>query len=89
MLAADRTQAMYVIGSTLSDAGISYAWFKRSDVDAEVQTPNGSGAGCSPNSPYPLRTDWVAPQPTPELALSASAVQLARLNGWLNWDPLR
>jgi hypothetical protein len=74
---------MYVIGGTLTDAGISYAWFKRSDIDAEVQTPNGSGAGCSPNSPYPLRTDWVAPQAEPELALSASAVQLARLNGWL------
>ena len=83
VLTSDRTQAMYVIGGTLTGAGISYAWFKRSDVDAEVQTPNGSGAGCSPNSPYPLRTDWVGPQATPELALSASAVQLARLNGWL------
>jgi hypothetical protein len=83
VLTSDRTQAMYVIGGTLTDAGISYAWFKRSDIDAEVQTPNGSGAGCSPNSPYPLRTDWVASQDKPELALSASAVQLARLNGWL------
>ena len=62
VLTSDRTQAMYVIGGTLTDAGISYAWFKRSDVDAEVQTPNGSGAGCSPNSPYPLRTDWVGAQ---------------------------
>jgi hypothetical protein len=83
VLTADRNQAMYVIGGTVNDAGISYAWFKRSDVDAGVQTPSGSGAGCSPNSPYPLRTDWVGPQATPELALSASAVQLARLNGWL------
>jgi hypothetical protein len=83
VLTSDRTQAMYVIGGTLTDAGISYAWFKRSDVDAEVQTPNGFGAGCSPNSPYPLRTDWVAAQGTPEVTLSASAVQLARLNGWL------
>jgi hypothetical protein len=83
VLIADRNQAMYVIGGTLTGAGINYAWFKRSDVDAGVQTPSGSGAGCSPNSPYPLRTDWVGPQATPELALSASAVQLARLNGWL------
>jgi hypothetical protein len=83
VLTSDRTQAMYLIGGTLADAGISYAWFKRSDMDAEVQTPNGSGAGCSPNSPYPLRTDWVTPQAKPELALSDSAVQLARLNGWL------
>jgi hypothetical protein len=83
VLTSDRTQAVYVIAGTATDAGISYAWFKRSDLDAEVQTPSGTGAGCSPNSPYPLRTDWVAPQGTPEIALSASAVQLARLNGWL------
>jgi hypothetical protein len=83
VLTSDRTQAMYVIAGTSSEEGISYAWFKRSDMDAEVQTPKGSGAGCSPNSPYPLRTDWVAPQATPEVTLSASAVQLARLNGWL------
>jgi Caspase domain len=83
VLTSDRTQAMYVIGGTLNDAGISYAWFKRSDVDAEAQTPTGSAAGCSPNSSYPLRTDWVAAQGKPEPVLSASAVQLARLNGWL------
>ncbi len=83
VLTSDRTQAMYVIGGNSTGAGISYAWFKRSDMDAEVQTPKGLGAGCSPNSPYPLRTDWVGPQATPELALSASALQLARLNGWL------
>jgi hypothetical protein len=85
VLTADRTQAMYVVGGNATGAGISYAWFKRSDVDAEVQTPRGTGAGCSPNSSYPLRTDWVAPskQVPPELTLSSFAVQLARLNGWL------
>jgi hypothetical protein len=81
----DRTQAMYVIAGNATDAGISYAWFKRSDMDAEVQTLPGNGAGCSPNSSYPLRTDWVVPGKVvpPEVALAASAVQLARLNGWL------
>jgi hypothetical protein len=83
VLAAHRTQAMYVVGGTLNNAGISYAWFKRSDMDAGIQTPSGSGAGCSPDSPYPLRTDWIAAQGTPEVSLSSSAVQLARLNGWL------
>jgi Caspase domain len=82
VITADRTQAMYVIAGNPLDAGITYAWFKRSDLDAEVQTPKGSGAGCSPNSSYPLRTDWAGPS-NPETALSASAVQLARLNGWL------
>ena len=82
---SDRTQAMYVVAGTVNDTGISYAWFKRSDIDAEVRTLPGIGAGCSPNSSYPLRTDWDVPSKLvpPELGLSASAVQLARLNGWL------
>jgi hypothetical protein len=82
VLTSDRTQAMYVVAGNPTDAGITYAWFKRSDLDAEVQTLKGNGAGCSPNSSYPLRTDWAGPS-NPEPALSASAVQLARLNGWL------
>jgi hypothetical protein len=86
VLTPDRAQAMYVIAGTPSEAGIRYAWFRRGDVDAEVQTPEGFGAGCSPSSPYPLRTDWVEPskEVPPELPLSSFAVQLARLNGWLN-----
>jgi Caspase domain len=86
VLTPDRAQAMYVVGGNPAGAGISYAWFKRSDVDAEVQTPHGYGAGCSPNSSYPLRTDWVASSKDApaELTLSSYAVQLARLNGWLH-----
>jgi hypothetical protein len=86
MLTHDRGQAKYVIAGTANEAGIRYAWFDRDDMDAEMQTPEGFGAGCAPDSPYPLRTDWVAPSKElpPELALSSFAVQLARLNGWLN-----
>jgi hypothetical protein len=70
-LTSDRTQAMYVVAGTPTGTGIRYAWFKRGDVDAEVQRPKEIGAGCSPHSPYTL-TD--------------SAIQLARLNGWLHLD---
>jgi hypothetical protein len=85
-LTSDRTQATYVVAGTPTDTGIRYAWFKRGDVDAEVQTPKEIGAGCSPNSPYPLRTDWAVQDETVPLesTLTDSAVQLARLNGWLN-----
>jgi hypothetical protein len=87
-LTSDRAQAMYVIAGTPNDTGISYAWFKRSDVDAEVQTPKEIAPGCSPNSPYPLRTDWAVPDPEKKVPLGStltdSAVQLARLNGWLH-----
>jgi hypothetical protein len=87
-LTSDRTQAMYVIAGAPTDTGIRYAWFKRSDVDAEVQTPKEIGAGCSPNSPYPLRTDWAVQEETLPLGstLTDSAVQLARLNGWLHLE---
>ena len=87
-LVTDRSESTYVIAGTETDKGLQYAWFKRGDVDGEVQTLKGMGAGCSPNSPFPLRTDWVTPIDTApaENALSDSAVQLARLNGWLHLD---
>jgi hypothetical protein len=87
-LTSDRAQAMYVIAGKPAGAGVAYAWFKRSDKDAEVQTPKGPSAGCSPNSPYPLRTDWFAEDEMVgnESRLTNSAVKLAKLNGWLHLD---
>jgi hypothetical protein len=82
-LTQERGRATYVIAGTPTDTGMHYAWFKRSDIDAEVQTPKGLGAGCSPNSAYPLRTDWVDSKTPVEGILTESAIQLARLNGWL------
>jgi hypothetical protein len=79
----DRTQAKYVVGARTTGDGLEYAWFKRDDVDAEVLTPKGSGAGCSPNSAYPLRTDYIPGAPDPQKALGDKAQQLAKLNGWL------
>lgn len=85
---SDRTQAVYVIVGTPTGSGLRYAWFKRSDVDAEIQTPKEVGAGCSPNSPYPLRTNWVdaGGEKSPAAYLTDSAVQLARLNSWLHLE---
>jgi Caspase domain len=85
VLTSDRNQAMYVLGGTSATDGIAYAWFKRSDLDAGVQTPGDIGAGCSPNSPYPLRTDW-NPAVNAEVALTGAATQLAKLNGWLSLE---
>jgi hypothetical protein len=87
-LTADRSQAMYVIAGAPTDTGIKYAWYKRDDMDAEVQRPQEIGAGCSPHSPYPMRTDWaVLNSSVPlESTLTDSAIQLARLNGWLHLD---
>ena len=87
-LTTDRSQAMYVIAGAPTDTGIEYAWYKRDDMDAEIQRPQEIGAGCSPHSPYPMRTDWaVQSNAAPlESALTDSAMQLARLNGWLHLD---
>ena len=82
-------EALYVAAGVQNAKGLSYAWYERGDYEADVQTPPGYGAGCSPNSPYPLRTDWVpmaqaAPDgPTAVSQLNDAAVKLAKLNGWL------
>ena len=83
-------EALYVAAGVQNSKGLAYAWYERGDYEADVQTPPGYGAGCSPNSPYPLRTDWVpmaptgdADAPTPASRLNDAAVKLAKLNGWL------
>jgi len=87
-------EALYVAAGVQNAKGLAYAWYERGDYEADVQTPAGYGAGCSPNSPYPLRTEWVsmslqglgdpdAPVPTTASLLNDAAVKLAKLNGWL------
>jgi hypothetical protein len=85
-LTPDRNVASYVIGATVAGDEIRYAWFNRSELDAEVQTPKTFGAGCSPNSAYPLRTDWTGfgGSERPQGVLTKSATELAKLYGWLN-----
>jgi hypothetical protein len=87
-LTTDRDQARYVIAGMPTDGNIRYAWFKRSDLDSGVQTPKDIGAGCSPHSSSPLRTDWVTADASapPESPLTEAAMQLARLNGWLQLE---
>jgi len=82
--------ALYIAAGVQNADGLSYAWFERGDYEADVQTPPGYGRGCSPNSPYPLRTDWVpldgntAQYKDPAQSLTETALELAKLNGWLN-----
>jgi hypothetical protein len=88
-LVSDRTQAMYVATGTAIPTGLAYAWYKRGDYDTGVQTPSGLGAGCSPASPMPLRTEWVKVESdttTLSVGLTTSALLLARLNGWLHLE---
>ena len=87
-LTADRSQADYVVGGKVGAAGPAYAWFKRKDLDAEVQTPAAMGAGCSPHSAYPLRTDFTGNGDGSDASsdsattLASAAWALAKLYGW-------
>jgi hypothetical protein len=90
-ITTNRTEAMYLIASRLTENGLEFAWYKQSDFNGDLQTPKGLGTGCSPSSAFPLRTEWAALQSgvaassgkdTME-ALTEAGIKLAKLNGWL------
>jgi hypothetical protein len=82
---ANEAQALYVLAGMVTDAGPAYAWYNRGELIAGRQTPAGYGAGCSPDSPYPIRTNWVSTVNATDAAttMKESAAKLAKLNGWL------
>jgi len=75
-------QAMYLLAGLVTDAGPAYAWYNRADFIAGRQTPPSYGKGCSPDSPYPIRTNWISGADA-AATLKQVAVKLAKLNGWL------
>jgi hypothetical protein len=75
-------QAMYLLAGMVTDAGPAYAWYNRADFIAGRETTFGYGKGCSPDSPYPIRTNWIAGADA-AVTLKQLAVKLAKLNGWL------
>ena len=83
-----RSQATYVIAGRATDTGLGYAWYQRGSLDADVQTPPGFSRGCSPDSPFPLRTDWIGIDDglplsdEPASKLEETAQKLAKINGW-------
>ena len=79
---ANEFQAMYVLAGIVTDAGPAYGWYNRGDLIAGRQTPVGYGKGCSPDSPYPIRTNWIASSDA-ATTLKQLAEKLAKLNGWL------
>jgi hypothetical protein len=79
---ASEQQAMYLLAGTATDTGAAYAWYNLGDFIAGRQTPAGYGNGCSPDSRYPIRTDWATGSNT-AATLQEEAARLARLNGWL------
>jgi hypothetical protein len=87
-----REQAAYVVGAVPTEDGIAYTWIERDAEDVELRTPQGMGAGCSPDLPMPLRTDAVpVPLAGPisedtVAALNQKARDIARLSSWLHLE---
>jgi Caspase domain len=79
---AKEDQAMYLLAGMVTDPGAVYAWYNRGEFIAGRQTPAGYGKGCSPDSPYPIRTNWVAAGDA-AATLKQLAAKLAKLHGWL------
>jgi Caspase domain len=79
---AKEDQAMYLLAGMVTDAGPVYAWYNRAEFIAGRQTPAGFGKGCSPDSPYPIRTNWVSGGDE-AATLKQLAAKLAKLHGWL------
>jgi hypothetical protein len=79
---AKEDQAMYLLAGMVTDDGPVYAWYNRGDFIAGRQTPAGYGKGCSPDSPYPIRTNWVSGGDA-AATLKQLAAKLAKLHRWL------
>lgn len=90
----DRMQAAYILAGNVNSSGVHYAWYRQSGFNSGVQTPPGLGNGCSPGSPYPLRTDWIdlaegagaSSAEAMTARLGGLATNLARLHAWLNLE---
>ena len=79
---SNQAQATYLLAGLVTDGGPAYAWYNRGEYIAGRQTPPGYGKGCSPDSPYPIRTNWISDANT-TATLKETAAKLAKLNGWL------
>ena len=56
------TGAHYALTGVLGPDGLAYAWFHKSELVAGAPPPGRTGhsPGCSSESQYPVRSDWVS-----------------------------
>jgi hypothetical protein len=78
----DAEKALYLLAGLPTDNGPVYFWYNRGEYIAGRQTPRGYSDGCSPDTPYPIRTTWFSGADAAE-SLKQSADELAKLNHWL------
>jgi hypothetical protein len=82
--------AHYVLAGVLTSKGPAYAWYHKSDLAAGPPSPNAPAhsPGCSANSQYPVRSDWVFVGAGSDLDdasdnLNKYALRLAKVRGWI------
>lgn len=81
--------ATYILAGSLGPGGVAYAWLNKNAFDAGSPAAESAdhSPGCSPNSQYPVRSDWVSwnsgtlERSSDELTRDAS--RLAKVHGWL------
>lgn len=91
-VAASPETAQYLLAGRAGKTGPEYAWAQKNvslgtSVPAEIdQHSSDSGTLCSPDSPYPPRSNWLAATSASGLAerLADYAGRLARVYSWLN-----
>jgi Caspase domain len=88
--AADLATAEYALTGTLTANGPAWAWFHKNELAAGPPSPSAAlhTPGCSPTSPYPVRSDWIAMPDASAIdkgaaTLNGYAALLAKVHGWL------
>jgi hypothetical protein len=83
--------ALYTLVGAFDGTQVRYAWVNRTAFEAAktIATTNDDAGGCTTDSPYPIRTKWVAlsPKNTQETAgqsLAGLALRLDKVYAWLN-----
>jgi Caspase domain len=88
--AKDLSGANYLLTGVLTEDGLAYAWFHKSEFAAgpRANNSNDHSPGCSTDSPYPVRTDWIAlgndaQSDALSKKLNDYAQRLGKVHGWL------
>jgi hypothetical protein len=83
--------ADYLLAGSLGSHGPQWAWYRKTAylAGSRAAVTQDHTEGCSTDSPYPLRSDWVemaasSTLPGGSAKLNEYASRLAKVNGWLN-----
>jgi len=83
--------ASYILTGVLTEDGPAYAWYHKTEfADGPMSNrTKDHSPGCSTNSQYPVRSDWIALDDVSEAdsvgkSLDEYATRLGKVHGWFN-----